>query len=171
MCYFLFLASPLTLTEVRAMLPPGVSADLTSYAEQQLFKSLHPAGQTVARLLVGRCSCDLVRQRLPQPREDERHLRERYRALELPRATVIQSLERHRRHGPVVTPPVTGWAGALAGFVAEHARNAGASLFFLHFGRPELTEFARRSIHHLTPSQVGSDHSGWLKEETPTLVR
>ena len=170
MCYFLFLASPLTLTEVRAMLPPGISADLTSYAEQQLFKSLHPTAQTVARLLVGRCSCDLVRQRLPDPREDERHLRERYRALELPRPTMIQSLERHRRHGSVVMPPVTGWAGALVGFVAEHARNAGGSLFFLHFGRPELVELGRRSIHHLTPTQVRSDPAGWLKEEIPTLV-
>src|SRR5687768_1704222 len=157
MCYFLFLASPLTLTEVRSMLPPGVSADLTSHVEQQLFKSLHPGAQTVAQLLVGRCSCDLVRPRLSQPREDERHLRERYRALELPRTTVIQSLERHRRRGPVVIPPPTGWAGALAGFVAEHARNAGASLFFLHFGRPELGDLGSRSIHHLTPGQVRSD--------------
>ncbi len=170
MCYFLFLASPLTLTEVRSMLPPGVSADLTSHAEQQLFKSLHPGAQTVARLLVGRCSCDLVRQRLPNPREDERHLRERYRALELSRTTVIQSLERHRRPGPVVVPPAAGWAGALAGFVAEHARNAGASLFFLHFGRPEPGDLGR-SIHQLTPSQVRSDPTGWLREETPILVR
>ena len=169
MCYFLFLASPLTLTEVRSMLPPGSSADLASYAEQQLFKSLHPAAQTVARLLVGRCSCDLVRQRLSHPREDERHLRERYRALELPRATVIRSLERHRRNGPAVTPPESGWPVALAAFVAEHARNAGPSLFFLHFGRPEVTEVGQRSPHHLTASQVRGD-PGWLKEETPTLV-
>jgi hypothetical protein len=129
MCYFLYIASPLTLTEVRSMLPPGASADLASYPDQQQLKALHPAAKTVARILIGGCSCDLVRPRLSEAREDERHLRERYRALGLSRTTIIHSLERHRGQRPPLT--LTGrrsWPETLAGFVAEHARNAGPSL-------------------------------------------
>jgi len=170
MCYFLYLASPLTLTEVRAMLPPGISADLTSYAEQQLFKSLHPTAQTVARLLVGRCSCDLVRQRLSQPREDERHLRERYRALKVPRSTVIQALERHRTAGLMPGLGARGWEEALAAFVVEHARNAGPSLFFLHFG-PGGPGTVPGPPRHLAASEVRRNPEAWLTEATPTIVR
>jgi hypothetical protein len=169
MCYFLFLASPLTLTEVRSMLPAGATADLAAYREQQLFKSLHPSAQTVAKLLVGRCSCDLVRQRLSQPRDDERHLRERYRALQLPRSAVIQALERHRAAGLMPALGAKNWAEALAAFVVEHARNAGPSLFFLHFGpgEPDTVPGAPR---HLAASEVRRNPGVWLTEATPTLV-
>ena len=170
MCYFLFLASPLTLTEVRSMLPAGATADLAAYPEQQLFKSLHPSAQTVAKLLVGRCSCDLVRQRLSQPRDDERHLRERYRALQLPRSAVIQALERHRAAGLMPALGAKNWAEALAAFVVEHARNAGPSLFFLHFG-PGEPDKVPRAPRHLSPSEVRRNPGVWLMEATPTLVR
>ena len=106
MCYFLYLASPLTLSEVRSMLPAGLAADLASFPDQQTLKALHPPAQTVARVLAGRCSCDLVRPRLDDPREDERHLRERCRKLDLARPLVIQALERHRqRSRPTLSEP------------------------------------------------------------------
>lgn len=170
MCYFLYLASPLTLSEIRAMLPPGASADLASPPEQRLFKLLHAPTKTVAKVLVGRCSCDLVRPRVSDHRHDERHLRERYRDMKLPRTAVIQLLARHRRAGAPTAPPPSGWATALAGFVAEHSRNAGASLFFLHFGPSELAEVSLDPRHQRTPGQVRLNPAGWLKEGTPTLV-
>ena len=113
MCYFLYIASPLTLSEVRSMVPPGAVADLGSFAEQQTLRKVHPEAQTVARLLIGRCSCDFIRARLADEREDERHLRERYRKLEVPRSVMIEAIERHRR-GAGVRPPIGGWPGALA---------------------------------------------------------
>jgi hypothetical protein len=170
MCYFLYLASPLTLSEIRAMLPPGASADLASPAEQRLFKLLHAPTKTVAKVLVGRCSCDLVRPRLSDARDDERHLRERYRDMKLPRIAIIQSLARHRREGAAIPPPPSGWAAALGGFVSEHCRNAGASLFFLHFGPSELPDVGLDQGHQRTPGQVRLNPAGWLKEGTPTLV-
>src|SRR3954469_6345877 len=97
MCYFLYIASPLTLSEVRSMLPQGVTADLADFTDQQALRSIHPDAQTVARLLIGRCSCDFVRPRVPDTLEDERHLRERYRRLGAARVGVITGLERHRR--------------------------------------------------------------------------
>ena len=131
MCYFLYLASPLTLSEVRSMLPNGLTADLASFPDQQTLKALHPPAQTVARILAGRCSCDLVRTRLPEPRDDERHLRERCRKLGVARSVVIPALERHRQGW--APPPPYGWPEAISRFVAEHARNAGTCLYHLQF--------------------------------------
>ena len=132
MCYFLYLASPLTLSEVRSMLPPGLSADLAGLPDQQKLKAIHSTAQTVVRILVGRCSCDLVRPRLADPREDERHLRERYRKLGVTGSLVIQALERHRQgHGP--TQSADSRPEAVSRFVAEHARNAGTCLYHLQF--------------------------------------
>src|SRR5262245_6663730 len=97
MCLHLYLASPLTLSEVRSMLPKGLAADLLDPAEQRTLKQLHPDAQTVARLVHGACSCDLVVQRHPVSREDEAWLRRRYREQGLPRTAVLPALERHRR--------------------------------------------------------------------------
>src|SRR4051794_2065151 len=96
MCYFLHLATPLTLSEVRSMLPPGMTAEPIS-RETRWVKQQFPAGSTIILLLVGRCSCDLVRSRLPDAREDERHLRQRFRQAGRPRSHTITALERHRR--------------------------------------------------------------------------
>src|SRR3954464_2126644 len=96
MCYFLHLATPLTLSEVRSMLPPGMTADSAGTETRQL-RQMSPAGSTIVRLLVGRCSCDLVRPRLPDSREDERHLRQRFRQAGRPRSQTITALERHRQ--------------------------------------------------------------------------
>lgn len=167
MCYFLYLASPLTLSEVRSMLPRGLSADLVSSPDHQVLKSLHPDAQTVARILAGRCSCDLVRPRLADAREDERHLRQRYRRLDVSRTATIAGLERHRdRRGASAEYDVR----VLAQFVAEHARNAGTSLFYLRFSAyaEDLSELGH--TRRVTASQVTASPESWLTEGSPTLV-
>jgi hypothetical protein len=169
MCYFLYLASPLTLSEVRSMLPPGAAADLAGFHDQQLLKSAHPGAQTVARLLVGRCSCDFVRQRQDDTREDERHLRERYRRLEVPRPAVITALEQHRRGAGLPSPP-GGWSAALARFVAEHARNAGPTLYHLHFSAGTAPLPVPGIIRDVTVAKVMAEPEGWLLEPTPVRV-
>ena len=63
MCYFLTIGSPLTLSEVRAMLPAGIGAHPVSGAEAAGVRRLLPAALTVATLVVGGCSCYLVRTR------------------------------------------------------------------------------------------------------------
>jgi hypothetical protein len=169
MCYFLYIASPLTLSEVRSMLPPGASADLASSTDQRILKSIHPDAQTVAHILVGRCSCDLVRARAAEPLEDERHLRERYRRLEVARPVVIAALERHRR-STGSRSPAEGWPRALANFVAEHARNAGPTLYYLGFSSEPPALASLDNLSHATVFEIRSSPEGWLKEGIPTLV-
>jgi hypothetical protein len=172
MCYFLYIASPLTLTEIRSMLPGGVTAELASYSDQQRLKSLHPTAQTVARILVGRCSCDLVRERAPDTRDDERHLRRRYRSLQLARAQVIESLDRHRIPGRSVPATPNRWPKAFAGFVVEHARNAGPTLYVLQFGSPDSPVLNGRGPDSTVKViDVRQDPRGWLVEGRATLVQ
>jgi hypothetical protein len=169
MCYFLYIASPLTLSEVRSMLPRGSVADLASFGDQQALKSIHPDAQTVARLLIGRCSCDFVRPRLADAREDERHLRERYRSLGASRERVIPALERHR-HGASQRLRTGTWSGALAEFVAEHARNAGPTLYHLNFS-PEGTPLTPPGkVRPVSLAGVLAAPEGWLVEGSPALV-
>jgi hypothetical protein len=168
-CYFLYLASPLTLSEVRAMLPDRATADLADFPDQQKLKSLHPGVQTVARLLIGRCSCDFVRPRLADEREDERHLRERYRRLGVSRDAVIKALERHRR-GAGLRPPTRGWPRVLADFIAEHARNAGPTLYYLQFAPEAAPLPSLEGVRELTVGQVMAEPEGWLLEGSPALV-
>lgn len=171
LCYFLYLASPLTLSEVRSMLPAGLTADLASYADQQALRSIHPEATTVARILAGRCSCDLVRPRLADAKDDERHLRERYRRLGITRPAVIAALERHRR-GSGLRPPKEGWPVTLSKFVAEHARNAGPTLYLLGF---EPNDSGARHNPAATPtvcslSEVRLHPDRWLVEGKPIIV-
>jgi hypothetical protein len=169
MCYFLYLASPLTLSEVRSMLPPGLTADLAAFPDQQALKSIYPDAQTVVRILAGRCSCDLVRPRQADERADERYLRERYRRLSITRPVMIAALERHRR-GSASRAPKDGWPAALSRFVAEHARNAGPSLYHLDFS-PETAPLAKLgSVRHVEVPFVSAVPEGWLAEGKPTLV-
>ena len=169
MCYFLYIASPLTLSEVRSMLPSGLSADLASFSDQQAMKAIHPEAQTVARILAGRCSCDLVRRRLADTKEDERHLRQRYRSLGISRATMIAALERHRQGAGLGRAQETG-QGWLAKFIAEHARNAGPTLYYLYFSaatdRPPRLGDTRR----IQTADVIANPGDWLEEGSPTLV-
>jgi hypothetical protein len=169
MCYFLYIATPLTLSEVRSMLPRGLGADLAAFPDQQTLKAIHSTAQTVARILVGRCSCDLVRPRLVDPREDERHLRERCRKLGISRSLMIQALERHRQgSGPNL--PADGWPEAMSRFVAEHARNAGTCLYHLQFSPEAGSLSGLGEVRRITVAQVTADPHGWLREAAPTFV-
>jgi hypothetical protein len=170
MCYFLRLASPLTLSEVRSMLPAGLSAGGGSTAELAWLRAVLPAAQTAVHLRVGGCACDLVRPRDPDQRTDERHLRERYFRMGLSRETIVAELERHRRQRPPA--PQEGWSRTLAEFVAEHARNAGPTLYELRFGRladatspPDLTRATSLPL-----DRVRSEPEGWLEEGRPITV-
>lgn len=152
------------------MLPPGISADSLPSSELGRYRALLPTAQTVAHLQVGACSCDLVRGRLSDLRDDERHLRARYRALGLPRERIVRELERHRRFGIGLVEPAGGWRAALAAFVAEHARNAGPTLYHLVFSpasEPSRTAGAPlgRSV-----AEVRARPEGWLEEGPPIVV-
>jgi hypothetical protein len=88
----------------------------------------------------------------------------------LDRDTIVAELERHRRRRP--PPPPEGWPRALAGFVAEHARNAGPTVYELRFGRaadaaspPDLTRAA-----NLPLDRVRSAPDRWLEEGRPITV-
>jgi hypothetical protein len=169
-CYFLTIASPLTLSEIRSMLPAGLTAQPVAAALAAEFRRLHFPAQTVATLLVGSCSCDLVRARDPDSRVDERHLRERYSRLKLPRDRIIRALERHRRR-PGTPAPADGWRRALSEFVAEHARNAGPTLFHLGFD-PATTAPPGEVRQPLTRTvaEIRARPLDWLEEGSPLLV-
>ena len=155
------------------MLPVGLTADSASSAHRAALQRIHPAARTVALLLVGACSCDLVRPRLDNPIEDERELRARYQGRKLSRAEIIRELERHRR-GPLPRPrPAGGWAEALAGFVVEHARNAGSTVYLLDFGPHPLDTGPGSIAQPLDRSvdQVRQGTAPWLVEGRPVLVR
>ena len=169
MCFFLFAASPLTLSEVRSMLPQGFTADLAGPADQTALRALHPAARTGARLLLGACSCDLVLERNGS-RDEERELRARYFASGMSRGDVIAALEGHRRGGWRFDSPVDARA-ALAAFVAEHARNAGPTLYLLRFGlEPSERPAPVQPPHRMHLAEVLADPDGWLVEDRPTLV-
>jgi hypothetical protein len=169
LCYFVYLGTALTLSEVRSMLPSGMTAHVAEPAEQQRLLALLPEAKTVVRLLVGACSCDLVRHRHSESREDERHHRERYRRLGGERPAMIAALERHRR-GAGIRPPRGGWPKALADLVAEHARNAGPSLYLLRF-LPEPTPASPPApVRHLSLALVLAAPDRWLEEGVPILV-
>jgi hypothetical protein len=169
MCFFLYVASPLTLSEIRSMLPAGFTADLAPLAEQAALRALHPAARTGVRLLLGACSCDLVLARSGS-REDERELRRRYFAAGLSRMDVIAALERHRRGGGPFDSPAAA-RSALAGFVAEHARNAGPTLYLLRFGREPLDRRPPQGPPvRLRPDDLAGSADGWLVEERPVLI-
>jgi hypothetical protein len=170
MCYLLYMASPLTLSEVRSMLPPGVTADLAPAPEQEALRRLFPAGRTVVRLLSGSCSCNLVIGRNPAERSEERHLRARWFERGLSRVAVIAALEEHRKGAAQWREPLRSWQDALAGLVAEHARNAGPTLYFLHFGPGPLSP-AVEPLEEVALADVRFRPGEWLAEGRPTVVR
>ena len=104
--------------------------------------------------------------------DDEREHRSRYQRRRLPRTQIIRELERHRR-GPVPRPePAQGWSIALAAFVAEHARNAGPTLYLLEFLPHDHSSSsaapappARRSV-----AEVRAAVDTWLREGEPVVV-
>jgi hypothetical protein len=171
MCYFLSIASPLTLSEIRSMLPPGLTADLVPSSERTALLRLHPAAKTVAHLLVGACSCDLVRPRVADPIEDERELRNRYQRAKLSRPDIIRLLERHRRGPRPRSTATSGWASALSAFVVEHARNAGPTLYLLEFIPPTGGRVLAADPAAYTVADVRLKNVAWLIERRPVLIR
>lgn len=172
MCFFVYVATPLTLSEVRAMLPEGLRADPLSYPALAPFQHHLRSAQTVVRILHGACSCDLVRERLPDRREDERLLRQRFAALGRSRDEVIELLDVHRDVPPGPEFPPGHWPGALTAFAAEHARNAGPTLYHLHFDAPEtLADSLLTSAAVRVPLTEALAHPDeWLVEDVPTLL-
>lgn len=154
------------------MLPAGLAADLASSAPRAALQRLHPPARTVAELLVGACSCDLVRPRLADPLEDERELRARYQRMKLPRTEIIKELERHRRGPAWRQEPPIGWAAALLAFAIEHARNAGPTLYLLHFGPRSIeTSWPTTPPKPTTVSDIRQQSRSWLPEGHPVVVR
>lgn len=170
MCFFLYVASPLTLSEVRSMLPPGLTADLLSPAEQAALRPLHPEAQTNARVLHGGCSCDLVRERLAPAADDEARLRARYRTLGYSREQVIRALGVHRRALADRARPPGHWPKSVVSFVAEHARNAGPTLYYLQFGHEGLQRVADGPPRTITTGDVRAFPGIWLPEDAPIVV-
>lgn len=155
------------------MLPSGLTADLVSASIRTAFQKLHPPTRTVARLLVGSCSCDLVRPRLEDRIADERELRTRYRQAHLARAEVIRELERHRRGSPPRPESAIKGPESLASFVMEHARNAGPTVYLLDFGPADSgcsIEDSMAPLVSISASKVRSAEGEWLTEGRPTLV-
>jgi hypothetical protein len=169
MCHALYLASPLTLSEIRSMLPRGIAADLLPPADATLLRAQLSTATTAARLLIGPCSCDFL---LPRDRAGESELRREWARIGLSRDEVIKALERHRRGAAEGTASPAHWQQALAAFVAEHARNAGPTLYYRHVttrglaGRPP----AREVPVVLPLARVLADPAGWLEPERLTVV-
>jgi hypothetical protein len=151
------------------MLPAGLVAQPMDAASIAAFRRLHPPAQTVATLLVGQCSCDLVRTREPDSRNDERHLRQRYARLGLSRERIIRELERHRRIGGRRAAPGE-WARELAGFVAEHARNAGPTLYQLRFATGDAVAAPDTGLITRTVEGIRAQPERWLQEGPAMLV-
>jgi len=174
-CYFLYVASPLTLSEVRSMLPDGLIADALPVSEQQRLKNLHYDAAIAARILHGNCACDLIRDRLPDPRDDEAYHRQRYRQLGYDRNQMIQYLEHHRRstEGRPPRPRPPGyWGHAFNAFVIEHARNAGPTLYYRHFSHDGLAGDSGldHPIRHVRVGDIGGLIDEWLPDSTPVMV-
>lgn len=151
------------------MLPAGLAAHPAARADQQRLAGLLPTARTVVELAVGACACDLVRPRHPDPREDERQHRERSRRAGGVRAALLAGIDRHRRGAGVAAPP-GGWPRALAAFVAEHARNAGDTVYALRFVLPHHPAPADGPVRRLRAADVVARPDAWLVEHTPVLV-
>jgi hypothetical protein len=152
------------------MLPAGLVAQPADRAEHHRLLQLHPSARTVVELIVGACSCDLVRHRHSDPRQDERHHRDRSRRAGGARGSLIAGLERHRRGAQVPAPP-GGWPPALAAFVAEHARNAGDTLYLLRFTLPdESPSLVPTAVRRMTAAEVVAQPDDWLLEHAPVIV-
>ena len=168
MCHFLHIATPLTLSELRSMLPLGLAADLVDPRESTALLGGFPAGRTAARLLAGACSCDLFLRRDLDGRSEEAELRRRYRELGAERGARIRALERHRRRGPVDRTP-DEWAVHLAAFVAEHARNAGPTLYYREVSIGSLGPITAKPVTRRL-AEVLERPGSWLEERQPVIV-
>ena len=172
MCHALYVASPLTLSEVRSMLAQGITADFLPPADAALLRPHFSTAATFARLRVGPCSCAFFLPVAEHPRAAESELRRTWSRLGLTRAGIISALEFHRRGTSAHGRPLAHWRQALAGFVAEHARNAGPTLYHRHVTTTGLA--GRPPADHgpviLPVARVLADAAGWLEEDRLTVV-
>jgi hypothetical protein len=168
MCYALYLASPLTLSEIRSMLPSAFAADLVDPASQRLLKKRHLDAQTGAVLLRGRCSCALVEAGAADG-VWEAELRKRYRAAKVPRDAMIPALERHRALSGLRSLTPGSAIAQFETFVVEHAKNAGPSMYFLRFGVDPFLPLSAVPAPTVT-ERAGSLGAGWLREGEPVVV-
>lgn len=134
MCYSCHLITPLTLSEIRAMLPGPASASPLPVAQAVPLLGLLLEARSALTLSVGACACAFVPalQGLDL-RSQERALRARYRSLALGREQVIRYLERHRTGEGLRRADGTDWPRRFHAFAVEHARNAGPSVYLLQF--------------------------------------
>ena len=176
MCHALYIGSPLTLSEVRSMLPPGIAADLLPPADAAILRPHFSAAATFARLHVGTCSCAFFlaggAAGAGRSRSDESELRRQWARMGLSRTGMIAALESHRRGSAARTATTAEWQQALASFVGEHARNAGPTLYFRHLTTTGLA--GRPPAGHgpvvLPLARVLADPAGWLDEDRLTIV-
>ena len=168
MCYALFLASPLTLSEIRSMLPTALAADLLDPASQRLLRQRYPDAQTGVALIRGRCSCALVE---PGAADGvwEAELRKRYRAVKASREEIIKALDRHRAIAELRIPRGGTIPELFEGFVVEHAKNAGPSMYFLKFGTEPFQPLKAVPVPKATERSTALS-KGWLREGEPVVV-
>jgi hypothetical protein len=150
------------------MLPPGLAADLLPPGDAARLLGLHDEARTAVRILSGACSCDLFVQRDRERHREESELRRRYRGLGLSRDAQIRALDRHRR-SPGSRKSPARWGEELAAFVAEHARNAGPTLYYREVSGGGLRG-PGGDAQQLTVAQVRAAPGEWLVEDRPTLV-
>lgn len=169
MCHHLWIASPLTLSELRAMLPATFTADTVTGDERRLLLSWAPAARETIRLRIGGCACALYLERdEAAAQSEESALRGRYFRQGVPRDEVIRALDRHRA---ATRPPVAAreHRAAFAQFVAEHARTGGPLLAVRVFSAEARLPLAEAP--QPTPLQaVRTTPCQWLPEDRPVRV-
>lgn len=172
MCTWLVVASPLTASELRAMLPAGLTADPLPPSALPALRRLVPAARTLALLRRGACACDLFLAR--DEGADERHLRRRYALLGVHRALRHTALQRHRRHPAPGSPD--RWGRALTVFAREHARTAGDSAWLRFFAAADPLHDGIPPLDLATPAErraadLPEGAWDWLAEATPVIVK
>ncbi|MFI5235692.1 MAG: hypothetical protein ACHQXA_08280 [Gemmatimonadales bacterium] len=164
MCYLLRVASPLSLSEMRSMLPAGMTAEARDPVELRRFQHDLPDAQTLATLAHGACACDLVAPRPADPKEDDAELRRRYHALKATRTAIIHALERHAKARALRKYAAGHWPAALHRFVVEHARNAGPTLYHLTYAIDHRAPLGALSTQ-TTIALPGPSERRWLEAD------
>lgn len=171
MCFHLWLGTPLTLSEVRAMLPVGFSADAAEGAPRRRLSDASRDVRTVVVLRLGACACALYLEPSSAGQSAESALRGRYFKLGIPRPDVIRALDRHRVSSSNSHTAPADARRALVGFVAEHARTAGAALF-LRTCHPDgtLPPTVPTTPRSCGLADVQAAPCAWLPEDLPVRV-
>lgn len=168
MCHFLFVASRLTLSEVRSMAPNGITIDLLPPADGLRLRALLPEAQIAVRFLSGKCSCDFFLQRDRVTHREESELRLRWRKLGMDRSAILAATDRHRRPPALIHAP-DAWRQSVAAFVAEHLRNAGPTLYLHQFSGDGHVHPAAGATE-IELQQVRRSQVDWLPEGVPVIV-